>query len=376
MVSATTKLFYSPRLSKYDYGPSHPMRIERLGLTVELMRQSGLLNSSKVLLEEPAVASRSEIESFHDPKYLDALKAIDAGTEPPGLALYGMGYGDNPVIRGVYEMSALVTGGSIAAGRAVIKNAMPVAFNITGGLHHALANRASGFCYLNDPVILINYLLSEGKRVVYLDVDVHHGDGVQWAFYEDDRVMTISLHETGEVLFPGTGAVEELGRGPGRGYSVNVPLYPYTDDETYLWAFDRVVPPLVARFRPDVLVTQLGVDTFVDDPLAHLLLTSHGFLAILDRIQAWKLPWVALGGGGYNLPNVARAWTLALAKMAGLETPQKLSQSGHKLLEKYGWTKPTLEDDAPTKPGDKTVRGYAEQSVLRVEKQVFPIFEM
>lgn len=370
---ALAKIFYSPEFAKYDYGPSHPMRIERLGLTVELMRETGLLDSNKVSLDEPREATPSEIESFHEPSYLEVLKRIDAGQEPAGAALYGLGYGDNPVIRGVYKMSALITGGSIAAAEAAIKNEVPVAFNITGGLHHALANRASGFCYINDPVVAINYLLKMGKRIVYLDVDVHHGDGVQWAFYEDDRVMTISLHETGEILFPGTGFVQELGRGPGRGYSVNIPLYPFTDDETYLWAFDRVVPPLIKAFRPDLIVTQLGVDTFSDDPLAHLRLTSHGFIAILDRIRSWKLPWVALGGGGYNVANVARAWTLALARMAGVDPPPELSQTARKLLNRYGWTRASLDDERPTRCEEPSARAYAEQSVLQVEKQILPI---
>ncbi len=352
------------------------MRIERLGLTVEVMRQTELLDSGEVILEEPREATREEMEGFHQPAYLNILRRIDDGAEPGGLALYGMGYGDNPAIQGVYKMSALITGGSIQAGEAVIRGEVPVAFNITGGLHHAMANRASGFCYINDPVVAINRLLREGKRVVYLDVDVHHGDGVQRAFYEDDRVMTISLHETGEILFPGTGFVEELGRGAGLGFSVNVPLFPLTDDETYLWAFDHVVPPLIEVFRPDVVVTQLGVDTFTDDPLAHLRLTTYGFMGILDRVKSWNLPWLALGGGGYNLANVARAWTLALAKMTGLDPPAQLSRATRKLLEPYGWTRPTLEDSAPTRGEDHSARSYAEQSVVEVERKVFKVLEI
>ncbi|MBI4467974.1 MAG: acetoin utilization protein AcuC [Acidobacteria bacterium] len=368
-----TKLFYSPRLLEYDYGPSHPMRIERLGLTLEIMRQTELLDRPGIVLVEPPEAPPEAIESFHHPEYLEILRGIDQGRNPAGLALYGLGYGDNPVIRGVYSMSALIAGGSIAAAEAVVKGEVPVAFNITGGLHHAMANRASGFCYINDPVVAIHHLLKHKRKVLYLDIDVHHGDGVQRAFYEDDRVMTVSIHETGETLFPGTGYVEESGSGPGAGHSVNVPLYPHTDDETYLWVFDRVLPPLITSFRPDVIVTQLGVDTFIEDPLAHLLLTSHGFLQVLDRIKSWKLPWVALGGGGYKVANVARAWTLALAKMANLELPAQLSHTTRNLLKSHGWTRPTLEDAEPTRCEDQTARKYAERSVIEVEKHVFSL---
>jgi acetoin utilization protein AcuC len=190
----------------------------------------------------------------------------------------------------------LITGASLLAERLVRSGRVGIAFNIAGGLHHALPNRASGFCYIDDPVIIIKELVNQGQRVVYLDIDVHHGDGVQFGFYDTDQVMTISLHEDGHYLFPGTGFMHEMGRGAGLGYSVNIPLYPGTDDETYLWAFDAVVPPLIQAFKPESIVTQLGVDPFVDDPLAHLQLTTHGFCRLVERIKAFGIPLHRLTG--------------------------------------------------------------------------------
>jgi len=196
-----------------------------------------------------------------------------------------------------------------------------------GGLHHAMSDRASGFCYLNDPAIGIARMIKDGLRVVYLDIDVHHGDGVEALFYKSDQVLTISLHQHGHTLFPGTGFVEDMGQGTGRGYAVNVPLLPGTDDDLYFWVFTEVVPPLVNAYAPDVLVTQLGVDTIATDPLASFNLSINGFSEVIKEIKSWGLRWVALGGGGYNVMNVARAWTSAWAVMRGVDIPDALPEA-------------------------------------------------
>jgi acetoin utilization protein AcuC len=216
----------------------------------------------------------------------------------------------------MYETEALKAGAALTAARLVGRGQLDVAFSFAGGLHHAMAGRASGFCVFNDPAIAIRWLTDQGMRVVYVDIDAHHGDGVQDAFYDTDRVLTISLHESGHYLFPGTGSVRESGTDRGRGYSVNVPLMPYTDDDVYLWAFEAVVLPLINDFAPDLLVTQLGVDAHYRDPLAHLALTTHGYLRIFRAFRDLSLPWLALGGGGYNIHTVARVWTLAYEVMS------------------------------------------------------------
>jgi acetoin utilization protein AcuC len=252
----------------------------------------------------------------------------------------------------MYGSESLKAGASLQAARMVASGEVDVAFSYAGGLHHAMAGYASGFCVFNDAAVAIRWLAKQGARVLYVDVDAHHGDGVQAAFYNSDQVMTISLHETGQYLFPGTGFVNEIGEGAGRGYSANVPLLPYTDDAAYLAAFDAVVPPLTEQFDPDVLVTQLGIDTHYQDPLTHLALTTHGYAAAVRAFHEMGLPWVALGGGGYNVRTVARAWTLAYGIMSEQHFPDEIpapyaERSGDRWLHDRGG--PRLDPRAVTR---------------------------
>jgi acetoin utilization protein AcuC len=368
-----TAFIYSDKFAQYSYGAYHPLKMERLKLTRQLLNAYGVLDQPPIQQVEPSPAGDDDVKLFHGDDYIAVLRSLDHGLLSSSLYRYGLGPGDNPIFPGVGELSFLIAGGSMEAARQVEHGHVPTAFSISGGLHHAWPNRASGFCYVNDPVIAIQWLVNHGRRVLYLDVDVHHGDGVQGGFYGTDQVLTISLHEDGQFLFPGTGSVEEMGRGAGRGYSVNVPLFPGTDDETYLWAFDQVVPPLVRAFKPDVIVTQLGVDTFVADPLAHIRLTTHGFCAIIERIKSWGLPWVALGGGGYNVANVARAWALAYAMMNDVELPDEVPPECVNALQRAGLSGDRLRDPEPTRPKDHHVRVSAERAVKFLHKNLFPI---
>lgn len=308
---------YTEQYQDFDYGPQHPLRIGRLALTHQLITACGLA------LESPPIepASQEELAIFHDRRYLETLERLSHEPgQDGGYAPYGLGSGDNPIFPGLYQWSALLTGASLLAMRLVSQQGRPVAFNMAGGMHHALAGRASGFCYVNDVAVIIMHLLAQGKRVAYVDMDVHHGDGVQWAFYDSDQVLTISLHQHPATLFPGTGYQQEMGRGQGRGYAVNLPLWPDCDDEIYTESFDQIVPPLLSAFEPDYIVTQLGADSMVDDPLANLRLTTRGFGHCLQTLRSMALGrWIALGGGGYRMLNVARAWTLAWAIMRGRE---------------------------------------------------------
>jgi acetoin utilization protein AcuC len=336
---------FTEKMLEYDYGFQHPLQVSRLRLARDLIRAYGMLDDKQVLLGEPQRADKKDLLRFHTEKYLGILEKANAGVKFRGLEFYGIGTGDNPVFQGLYDWSCLVVGASLHAAHLVADETANVAFSIGGGLHHARKDRAAGFCYVNDPVLVIMYLVDRGHRVAYVDVDAHHGDGVQWAFYDTDQVLTISLHQDGRTLFPGTGGVEEMGRDAGRGYSVNVPLWPGTDDWLYLRAFDEVVEPLVLTFRPDVIVTQLGVDTFHGDPLASLDLTTQGFVRIVERLKRLCPRWVALGGGGYELLNVARAWTLAWGVMIDRVPEDRIPSDFLETMRQYGYQRDTLRDE-------------------------------
>jgi acetoin utilization protein AcuC len=275
----------------------------------------------------------------------------------------------------MFEANALTAGGTMVAAQAIADGSADVAFNFAGGhQHHAMANRASGFGVFNDTVMAVRWLANQGLRVAYIDIDCHHGDGVQAGFYDVPDVLTISLHESGQFLFPGTGNVRESGRDDGEGYSVNVPLAPHTSDAEYLAAFEAVVPPLVEAFKPDVLFTQLGVDTHVLDPITHLRLTVQGHAAVVARLQEIASEcgrWLAVGGGGYDLGAVARAWTVDLAIMAGVNLPPELPAI---VPESPGVT--TYADDP--EPLDELtgmqVSAFNDRSVEQVREDIFPRF--
>ncbi|XRQ06489.1 acetoin utilization protein AcuC [Actinomadura welshii] len=316
-------VFWDERLVSYDFGPGHPMNPVRVELTMALARELGVLDRPNVRVSEFEAADDKLLRLVHEEAYIAAVK--QAGRTGLPEARFGLGTDDNPVFLAMHDASALVAGASVAAAEAVWTGGAEHAVNISGGLHHALSGAASGFCVYNDPAIAIAWLLENGaERVAYVDIDVHHGDGVQAAFYDDPRVLTISIHETPRTLFPGTGFPDETGA---EGTSVNVSLPPGTGDRPWLRAFDAIVPPLLRRFRPDVLVTQHGADGHALDPLAHLTLSVDGqrtAYAMLHRLahETAGGRWVATGGGGYELVQVVpRAWTHLLAEAAGGPIP-------------------------------------------------------
>ena len=367
-----TAFVYSDDFARFSYGSSHPLKPFRLKLTYELIKACGLLASPDPRLIEPSPARREDLLIFHSPEYIDVLEASNSGKQAPGASAFGLGEGDNPVFAGMFDWSLLVAGASLKAADLVDTGEAAIAFNISGGLHHALASRASGFCYINDPVLAIKLLVGRGRRVAYIDIDAHHGDGVQEAFYNTDRVLTISLHETGRMLFPGTGFEQETGRGAGSGCCVNVPLPPETDDELVVHAFQSVVPPLVERFRPDIIVSQLGVDTFLNDPLAHLNVTTNGFCRMIAMIKSLSPKWVALGGGGYDITNVARAWTLAWAIMNDGDAPGEIPAS---FLRKYpdaGFPGKKLRDEpfSADRGGNEARRSEVDRVIAALRRTV------
>lgn len=315
----------------YNLGPGHPLHPVRLALTMELVTAYGVLDNPAVSLRAPEPAGDDLLTLVHRPDYLDAVRAASAagrGTWAGEAWGNGLGTADNPVFPGMHEAAALITGGSVLAARRILHGEAQHAVNIGGGLHHAMPARASGFCVYNDPAVAIAWLRAEGpaygiERVAYVDVDVHHGDGVQMAFYDDPQVLTVSLHQHPLTLFPGTGLPTEVGRGAAAGTAVNVALPPGTGDAGWLRAFHAVVPSVLRAFRPQLLVSQCGCDTHHEDPLADLALTIDGQRASYAAMHALAHElcdgrWLVLGGGGYGLVRcVPRAWTHLVAEAAG-----------------------------------------------------------
>jgi len=367
-----TAFLYSDDFHRFDYGPSHPLKTFRLKLTYELIMAYGLLSIPNTRLVEAVMADEDDLASFHDREYIEILKSANSGIRVAGAGFYGLGSGDNPVFKGLFDWSRLVAGASLQAAEMVDCGEVETAFNISGGLHHAMVSRASGFCYLNDPVIAIMSVLKKGRKVVYIDIDAHHGDGVQEAFYASNKVLAISLHETGRTLFPRSGFEYETGVGEGQGYSVNVPLPPSADDEILVYAFDEIVPPLVEKFRPDIVVSQLGVDSFSTDPLTHLNYSHKGFCEVVKKIKEISPKWVALGGGGYDVTNVAKAWTLAWAIMNGVDVPDKIPSD---FLARYpleGFQSGTLRDREYTELGGarEVMREEVERIITYLREKV------
>jgi acetoin utilization protein AcuC len=309
-------------LTSYDFGPGHPFDPVRIRLTMELAGQLGVLGPAAVTMISPSPATDAELETVHDAAYLEAVRR--AGRDLVPSPVFGLGTDDDPVFEGMHEAAALVVGATSSAAKAVWSGAALHAVSVAGGHHHAMRTAASGFCIYNDLAVAIKWLLSAGaERVAYLDLDVHHGDGVQAAFYDDPRVLTISLHEHPATLFPGTGYPGETGTGDGTGYAANVALPPGTTDAGWLRALDAVAVPLLRAFKPTVLVSQHGCDSHRLDPLAHLALTIDGQrqAQFMMHDLAHELcggRWLATGGGGYALVQVVpRIWTHLLAVAAG-----------------------------------------------------------
>ncbi|MGH2498677.1 MAG: acetoin utilization protein AcuC [Candidatus Limnocylindria bacterium] len=315
---------WDPRLAAHVYRDDHPLKPRRLLGVYETLRDIGAFERANAALLSPRDATRHELQRVHRPEYVDAV--MRASAEPGGgYSRWGLDpWGDTPPFAGMHEASLLTTGGTLVAMEEVLAGRVRAAFNGSGGLHHALAGRASGFCIYNDPAIACGLLADRGLKVAYVDIDAHHGDGVQAAFYESDRVLTISLHQDGRTIFPGTGFADERGAGPGAGYSINVPLPPFTDDPAYVRAFDAVVPPLVARFEPDVLVTQQGIDPHFSDPLTQLRLSTRARAHVVGALARMPYPWVAMGGGGYSLDAVRRTWAMEYLTMLGAPVPDEL----------------------------------------------------
>lgn len=308
---------HCPELERHPYPMGFPFNTSRAGQVRQVVSSMGLLAGPGRQEVAPTPAEREALVAFHTEQYVDVLKDASAGRHRAEAAAMGLGTADCPIFEGMYEYSALACGASLKGAELVLSGEVNAAFNPSGGLHHAMPGRASGFCYLNDVVLACMRLAAGGMRVLYLDVDAHHGDGVQAAFYDRRDVMTISLHESGRTLFPGTGFEDETGAGEGAGYSVNVPLPIGIYDAAYLRAFHHVVLPLIQAYDPDAFVMQLGMDGLAGDPLTHMSLTPNAHMEVIRAVQGSGRPIVAVGGGGYNIPNTVGAWAAVWSTLCG-----------------------------------------------------------
>lgn len=374
-MSSPTALIYSRNFDDFSYGESHPFKVQRFRLAYELISAYGLDKCENSLYPEAPPVSEDAILTFHDKAYVDRMKEFSSSPVPRADFLYGLGDIENPVFTGFYDWACLGTAGTCEAARLVSEDGYAAAFNLAGGYHHAHRAKASGFSYINDAVIAINSLLAKGKRVVYLDIDAHHGDGVQEAYFDTDQVLVISMHESGIYFFPGTGFENEMGEGKGYGYTVNIPMLAHTDDPLYMKAFDEVVYPLIAAYNPDIVFTQLGADTFRTDPLTRLEITTHSYSHILKKIKALNIPWVSTGGGGYDLMNTARAWTIAWAIMNGIELAAKLPDSFVELITPLGYKNRMLFDAMHWAEEEERNRSLdaVESSISIIRKKIFPL---
>jgi len=304
-------VIYHPAYQKYAFGENHPFSPVHIEMMLELLHALG----HRVQMVEPEPATREDILSVHEDYYVRRVEALSEGQIVLDCEDYGLGTPDNPAFPGMDEAARWLVGGTLCGARLICENGEKRVLQLGGGLHHARRNFASGFCIYNDLAIAISFLARQGLWVAYLDIDVHHGDGVQQILYEDKRVMTISLHESGKYLFPGTGEVHELGAGLGRGLKLNLPLEPFTEGESYLEVFEQVVPAALRQFRPGVLVVQAGADAHFDDPLADLMLTTRTYETIFQRILELADTFTAgrvlfTLGGGYSLRATPRVWTI------------------------------------------------------------------
>jgi acetoin utilization protein AcuC len=365
---------FSELFEQFHAHDNYPWLFHRSRATLDLCRANKFLDSEDVSIVCPKPASRDELEMYHRKSYLDLLQRANTGVFEESMLKNGVGTLECPVYNGCFDYHSLAVGASITAAALVDSGGKDVVFSPTGGFHHAGPDFASGFCYLNDVNVALAFLVEKGFRVFYVDIDVHHCDLVQEAWFEDDRVFTMSFHESGKTLFPWNSGFEtELGKGKGRGFCVNAPLPAETGDDSYVWAFNSLFPPLSKAFKPDLLMAVTGADTLHSDPNSHLLLTTAGYCQAVELIAELGQKIVAIGGGGYNLDSLSRAWTLAWAILNGFSTrdENEFLYSG----EFRGDGIASLHDRPlfiTTETRDKT-RRECERIVSYIEKNVFPI---
>ncbi len=368
-------LIYADQVANAEYTPSHPFKPIRAKIFLELLHRYYHLDDGSFRLVRPEPLDEQLLYLFHERTYIDLLKKADGGLFEPEMLGVGLGTSENPVFKGMLSLALAIAGGTHQGAMMLADGEARCVFDPVSGLHHAGKGQASGFCYVNDIAIAINALLPKRLRIAYIDIDVHHGDGVQNAFYDTDRVLTISLHESGETLFPGTGFETEIGVGPGKGFNVNIPFRAGTDDEVYLSTFDAIVPPLVKHFRPDIVFAQIGGDTHRIDHLAHLNLSNNGYKQVVARINELSPRIMAMGGGGYNVYKTAALWALAWSALVGSDPEDKFAGLVGGMMYGPEVDAGTLDDRPYVLAGQEKelCRDHAGRIVKYLREAVFPI---
>ncbi|MBN2457386.1 MAG: acetoin utilization protein AcuC [Sedimentisphaerales bacterium] len=374
MNKPATAFIYSTELEKYAYPPEHPFNTARAKKLRKILNSMGLLSGDNRTEVPPEPAAEDVLTKFHSLRYLNALKLAGQGKFDTDALSMGIGTSDCPVFEGLYDYSVLACGATLTAAKLMLTGAAQSAFNPSGGYHHAGPERASGFCYINDVALACLIFAEAGRKVLYLDVDVHHGDGVAYAFYDRSDVMTISLHQDPRTLFPGTGFEDEIGTGAGKGYCINIPLPIGTYDEAYLNVFERVVLPLIASFSPEIIVFELGADALASDPLAQMYLTNNVYADIIKHLLSFSKPILVTGGGGYNIQNTVRAWALAWSVLCEADKGDEMNLGlGGVMLENTDW-QGGLRDRVLTVTDQqkKTVKPVVDAVIESVKSRIFP----
>ena len=369
-------IIYSPRFEEFLISKNHPFITSRSRLFLEMCERHDVLHLPGTQIMEPKPIDENSVLAFHDIQYYHYLVMASRGVFNPRMLSYGIGSDDNPVARGVLEYFLLAVGASVMGADLLMSQPnVDLVFSPTGGFHHGGPNYASGFCYLNDVVIAIKYLLQQNRRILYFDIDAHHGDGVQFAFYDEPRVLKISLHESARTLFPwNSGFENELGEGEGSGYNVNVPLAPGTEDEIYREVFRRIVSPLARAYKPDICILAAGVDAIYTDSMSHLSLTNNIYAEVIQGIRQSVPKMLMLGAGGYNPRNIARDWTLAWTVLHNAEPEgDYFGQMGGRAASVIEGA--SLRDSYPFVSATKIAEARAEarRVMTYLEQNVFPI---
>ncbi|MBD3343620.1 MAG: acetoin utilization protein AcuC [Chitinivibrionales bacterium] len=374
-----TAFIHSEEIERYHYPDMCPFKTERAGMTKSLLKSMGLFGGGNSFEAAPVAITEKEANQFHTKRYLNILKRISTtGDMKSDDFFYGLGTEETPVFYDLFPYSMLAAGATVTGARLLLEGAAGRVFNPSGGYHHALPEKAGGFCYINDIALGCKTLAKAGKRVLCLDLDAHHGNGTQHAFYKNSDVFTISIHESGKSLYPWGGFEDEIGEGRGAGYNVNIPIPPGTDDDAYLFIFETLVPPLIEFYDPDVIVCEIGMDILAGDPLTHLNMTNNVFAEILPDIMQLNKPMLVTGGGGYIPRKTARGWALVWTILNDMESAiEEPLGMGGVFLGSNEW-QGGLRDMRVYSRGTKHSRIHTEiaETIRKIESTVFKMHKI
>jgi len=372
-----SSFIYLEKAAEFSLGPGHPYRLERVRMAYDTMNRYGLLSGDGREVARPSPAGMEDLAEVHTARYLELLELAGRGEVTVEALSHGIGTEDCPAFPGLMEFAKAAAGATIEAGRKVTDEGFDFAFNPVGGFHHAGRDRAEGFCYVNDVALLARRWAEAGMKVMVLDIDAHHGNGTQDFFYQDPRVLTVSFHESTRGLFPFKGGgYEEIGSGEGRGFNLNVPMLESSDDETFLYAFEQLIPPLFEAFRPDAVIGLMGVDTHGRDPLTHLNMTNNSYMEAGLWINKLAPRWTALGAGGYNTENVVNGWTLLWAAVNGLlREEDEMATLGGTFMGEAELGVTSLRDMAARTSGPQKAEAIeaVEEAIGYLEKNALPL---